>query len=120
MEKNVTNKLHEDNSQPRIHSIDQHIGMAIGGLVADGYQLVDVARQEATNYREKFNKPIPIKELTDRLSGYIHAYTLYSAVRPFGVSVILASCTSRDGPQLYMIEPSGASYVSAGVEEGTD
>lgn len=120
VEKMVTNKLHEESSQSRVHTIDGHIGMATGGLAADGNQLVALARREADNYREKFNEPIPIKELADRLSGYIHAYTLYSAVRPFGVSVMLASYNEREGSKLYMIEPSGAVYVSSCQEGSKD
>lgn len=41
---------------------------------------------------------------------YMHAHTLYSAVRPFGIAVLLASYED-DGPHLYMIEPSGLSFV---------
>lgn len=73
---------------------------------------VDTARQEAENYRQQFKRPIPLKVLNERLANYMHAYTLYSAVRPFGVSVILASYDKHDGAQMYMIEPSGNSYVS--------
>lgn len=43
---------------------------------------------------------------------YIQAYTLYSSVRPFGVSTIVGG-VDVNGPQLYIIEPSGISYVSA-------
>ena len=43
---------------------------------------------------------------------YVHAYTLYSAVRPFGSSLILGAYDPDDGPQMYMIDPSGVSYVS--------
>lgn len=74
--------------------------------------LVQTAREEAANYRQQFKRPIPLKVLNDRLSNFIHAYTLYSAVRPFGVTVILASCDPHTGPELYMIEPSGTAYVS--------
>jgi Proteasome subunit len=42
---------------------------------------------------------------------YMHAYTLYSAVRPFGCSVALGSYDEVDGPQLYMVDPSGVSFV---------
>lgn len=76
------------------------------------YFLVQTAREEASNYRQQFKRPIPLKVLNDRLANFIHAYTLYSAVRPFGVSIILASCDPHTGPELYMIEPSGTSYVS--------
>ena len=41
---------------------------------------------------------------------YMHAHTLYGAIRPFGVSVIFASL-EEERPKLFMIEPSGVSYV---------
>lgn len=74
--------------------------------------LVETARTEAANYRQQYNRPIPLKILNDRLSGFFHAYTLYSAVRPFGVCAILASYDPDTGPEMYMIEPSGTTYVS--------
>lgn len=74
---------------------------------------METARKEAINFRQQFDRPIPIKVLNDRISSFIHAYTLYSAVRPFGVSIILASYSPETGPQMYMIEPSGSSYVSS-------
>lgn len=42
---------------------------------------------------------------------YMHAYTLYSALRPFGCSVVLSSYDELDGPQLYCLDPSGVSWV---------
>lgn len=41
----------------------------------------------------------------------MHSHTLYGAIRPFGVSIILASY-DNDEPKLYAIEPSGVSYVT--------
>ena len=41
---------------------------------------------------------------------YMHAHTLYGAIRPFGVSVILISYENEQ-PKLFTIEPSGVSYV---------
>ena len=38
-------------------------------------------------------------------------YTLYSHVRPFGVSVLIGGIDAK-GPQLYQAMPSGVSYVS--------
>ena len=42
---------------------------------------------------------------------YIHAYTLYGGLRPFGVSVLL-STYDKETPELYCIDPSGVSCVS--------
>ena len=76
--------------------------------------------------------------LAGRLGGYVQAYTLYSSVRPFGVSAIMGGWDAeeelpvdgqvgegptsgaggknheglrRGGPGLYMIEPSGLYWV---------
>lgn len=81
--------------------------------------VVDTARQEAENYRQQFKRPIPLKVLNERLSNFIHAYTLYSAVRPFGVSIVLASYDKHDGAEMYMIEPSGNSFVSKFISNCT-
>ena len=48
--------------------------------------------------------------IAERVAGYVSAFTLYSSVRPFGISTILG-VVDNDGPALYMIEPSGSFYV---------
>ncbi len=48
--------------------------------------------------------------IVDRLGLYVQAYTLYSSVRPFGCSTILGA-VDKNGPALYVIEPSGVAYV---------
>lgn len=141
VEKIVRSSLYDDDAGARIYSVDKHIGLvsgyrwvggihiqgvdnncivlqAIAGLLADGRHIVETARKEATNYRQQFNRPIPLKILNDRISSYIHAYTLYSAVRPFGVSIILAAYSPEAGSEMYMIEPSGSSYGYFGCATG--
>lgn len=44
------------------------------------------------------------------MGQYVQMYTLYSSVRPFGSSVIIGT-VDKEGPQLYMIEPSGVYWV---------
>lgn len=43
---------------------------------------------------------------------YVHAYTLYGSIRPFGVSCLLGSYDETEGPELFVIDPSGVSFVS--------
>lgn len=117
VEKLVLSKLYESNANRRIFLIDRHVGMAVAGLLADARQIVETARTEAANYRSQYGSPIPIKYLTDRVAMYMHAYTLYSAVRPFGCSVMLA-CHSIDGPELITIDPSGISWGYMGCAVG--
>ncbi|XP_019865802.1 proteasome subunit alpha type-3 [Aethina tumida] len=116
-EKLILSKLHESGTNRRIFNIDRHIGMAVSGLIADARQIVEIARKEASNYRLKYGTSIPLKYLNDRVSMYIHAYTLYSAIRPYGCSVILASY-ENDEPEMYTIDPSGVTYGYHGCATG--
>ncbi|XP_796247.2 proteasome subunit alpha type-3 [Strongylocentrotus purpuratus] len=117
VEKLVTSKLYEQGSNKRIFTVDRHVGMAVAGLIADARQVVEIAREEASDYRASYGTPIPVKHLTDRVAMYAHAYTLYSAIRPFGSSVLLGSY-EKDTPGLYMIDPSGVSWGYYGCAIG--
>lgn len=64
-----------------------------------------------------YGEPIPVKELAERVASYVHLCTLYWWLRPFGSGVILGGY-DRDGPQLYMVEPSGVSYRYFGAAIG--
>ncbi len=52
-----------------------------------------------------------VQQLMSRVSHFMHLYTLYSAVRPFGCSLMMGSY-GPEGPSLYMADPSGVSWVS--------
>lgn len=75
----------------------------ISGLISDGRQLAETAKTEASEYRSKYGGNIPLHLLNERVSMYVHAYTLYSMVRPFGASLLLASHDKTDGPSLYVV-----------------
>jgi len=117
VEKLVQSKLYESSSNQRIFNIDLHIGMAIAGLLTDARELVEFARNEAANYKSEYQMPIPLKYLVERVSSYMHVFTLYGAVRPFGASVLLASYL-EDSPQLFCVEPSGISVGYNGTAIG--
>ena len=38
-------------------------------------------RDEAATYRSDYGSPIPLPHLVQRVSAYMHAYTLYSSIR---------------------------------------
>jgi len=119
VEKLIHSKLLLPDSNRRIQTIDRHIGMATAGLLADGRHLANQARDEALSFRDMYRSPPPLKAVADRISLYVQAYTLYSSVRPFGVSAILGA-VDRDGPVLYLVEPSGVyfGYNGAAVGKG--
>lgn len=117
IEKIVTSKLYEPGVNRRLYIVDKHVGIAVAGLLADARQLVDRAREEASSYKSSYGSPIPVSHLTDRISMYMHAHTLYGAIRPYGVSVLIAG-HEETGPKMYMIEPSGVSYGYYGCSIG--
>ncbi|KIJ37459.1 hypothetical protein M422DRAFT_231860 [Sphaerobolus stellatus SS14] len=117
VEKLVHSKLLVPEANRRIQTIDRHIGMATAGLLADGRHLANRARDEAQNLRDTYRTPPTLKGVADRLGLYVQAYTLYSSVRPFGISSILGA-VDKDGPVLYVIEPSGIFYGYHGAAVG--
>ena len=48
---------------------------------------------------------------------YMQAYTLYSSVRPFGITAIMGS-VDKTGPAIYMIEPNGVYWGYRGCATG--
>ena len=60
------------------------------------------AREEAAQYKEFYGSPIPGKVMAERLAGFVHAYTMYWSVRPFGSAVLIAG-KDADGPFLWMV-----------------
>ena len=64
-------------------------GMVVAGLVPDGRQLWHRARAEASSYLKAYGVDIPIGVLAERLALFMHAYSLYWHVRPFGATCIL-------------------------------
>ncbi|KAF9057728.1 20S proteasome subunit [Panaeolus papilionaceus] len=119
VEKLVHSKLLVPDANRRIQTIDRHIGLATAGLLADGRNISNRARDEASSYRDIYRAPAPLKAIVDRLGLYVQAYTLYSSVRPFGISTILGG-VDESGPSLFVVEPSGVffGYNGAAVGKG--
>lgn len=106
-EKQVFSQLLVDHTNKRIYNVDRAIGMVIAGKIPDGRHLMTYARNEASKFFKDFSVPVSGRTLSDRLSLYLNAHTLYNAVRPFGSAEIVASYDKLDGFKLFMLEPSG-------------
>lgn len=121
VEKMVNTDLHELEANKRVWRIDESIGMSAAGLLADARKIAEIARREAADYRQEHGYTIPLSVLANRVGQYKHAYTLYSAVRPFGVNAIFCSWDEIHGAQLYMTEPSGlfSSYFACAAGKAT-
>ncbi|CAG8543821.1 11663_t:CDS:2 [Funneliformis mosseae] len=119
VEKLLQSKLLVPISNRLIQTVDTHIGVATAGLLADGRHIINRARDEAESFRNNYRIQIPGKVIADRVGQYVQAYTLYSSVRPFGSSAIIGA-VDNEGPQLYMIEPSGVywGYYGCAIGKG--
>jgi len=144
VEKITSSKLLKPGANKRTATVDRNIGIVSAGLVPDGRHFVSRARDEASSWRNIYKGPIPTSALANRLGGYVQAYTLYSSVRPFGVTAIIGGWDSESellvdgqvgtgpksgsggkvegvkagGPALYMIEPSGLYWGYHGAATG--
>ncbi|KRY47616.1 Proteasome subunit alpha type-3, partial [Trichinella britovi] len=110
VEKAVSSSLYEDYSNQRIATVADKIGFVFSGLYPDGRALHHYAVEEAISYHKSYRSDIPCGHLAERLSLYVHAYTLYGALRPFGCSVFLGSWSPLKGPELYLVEPCGSMF----------
>ncbi|KAF2084251.1 proteasome subunit alpha type-3, partial [Saccharata proteae CBS 121410] len=144
LEKIVVSKLLKQGANKRIATVDKNIGVVSSGLVPDGRHFVSRARDEAAQWRKMYKAPIPTSSLANHMGSYVQAYTLYSSVRPFGVTAIVGGWDSESeipvdgqvgsgpavgaggkqegakhgGPFLYMIEPSGLYWGYYGAATG--
>ena len=120
-ERQIASKMHEPNSlaSRRIFNLDTHIGCAVAGLLTDSRALVDFARNECTNFRESWDKPIPVEALVKRIANYMFQYTIYGGARPFGCSIIVGGTNPDSGKhELWCAEPSGICWRYKGISIG--
>ena len=127
-------------SNRRCFAVDTHAGVAITGrllilvlyfiyfssnvnihvgLPADGRQVVNRAREEASSYEDTYgHKAIP-SVLANRLAMFVHFYTTHGSLRPFGTTALLAAYDQDiKSPELYMIDPSGLCFRYFGCAAG--
>jgi len=118
-DKKVRSKLVESNSVEKIFQIDEHIGCATSGLVADARTLVDYARVIAQINKVTYEEKITTDILVKRICDYKQNYTQYGGVRPFGTALLVGGVDSQ-GNHLYETDPSGAlsSYKAGCIGSG--
>ncbi|KAF8401167.1 hypothetical protein HHK36_014471 [Tetracentron sinense] len=67
VEKRITSPLLEPSSVEKIMEIDEHIGCAMSGLIADARTLVEHARVETQNHRFSYGEPMTVESTTQAL-----------------------------------------------------
>lgn len=106
-DKKMSSKLVEPTSIEKISQIDEHIGCATSGLVADARVLVDYARIQAQINKITYNEKIPVEILVKKICDYKQTYTQYGGVRPFGTALLIGGIDNF-GIHLYETDPSGS------------
>ncbi|HHF56021.1 MAG TPA: archaeal proteasome endopeptidase complex subunit alpha, partial [Thermoplasmatales archaeon] len=119
--KRITSRLIEPSSIEKIFKIDEHIGCATSGLVADARALVERARIEAQINRLTYEEPIQVKALARKICDFKQTYTQYGGVRPFGTALLIGGVDDT-GAHLFATDPSGAmmEYKATAEGEGRD
>lgn len=119
VDKRITSQLIEPASIEKIFKIDDHVGVATSGLVADARVLVDRARTDAQMNRVTYDENIEVETLVKKICDFKQTYTQYGGVRPFGTALLIAGQDST-GVHLYETDPSGAlmSYKATAIGAG--
>lgn len=106
-------------SYKRIHTCDAHIGCASTGFLPDARVLVQRTVEEAADWQDQYGSKIPPDVLGERLGAYVHYFTLYGGLRPFGAAAVLAGYDPDTKEcSLLLMEPNGAPYKFYGVAAG--
>lgn len=119
VDKSVEYPLLVPESIEKIYQIDEHIGAASSGLIADARRMVEEARLECQRNRIAYDEEISVSELTRRISNTSQVYTQLGGVRPFGCALLIAGFNGK-GKQLFETDPSGAytQYLATGIGSG--
>lgn len=119
VDKRVSSKLVEPRSIEKIYDVDEHIGCATSGLVADARILVDQARRDAQVHKITYGENITVESLVKKICDFKQNYTQYGGVRPFGTALLMAGVDSL-GVHLFETDPSGAlvAYKAGSIGSG--
>jgi len=117
VDKRITSSLIEPDSIEKIFQINDHIGCATSGLIADARALVEKTRLDAQINEITYDEKIPIKTLVKQICDFKQAYTQYGGARPFGTTLLIAGVDAK-GPQLFATDPSGAYIEYKANSEG--
>lgn len=95
--------------QQKIFKIDEHIGVAVSGLIPDARVLAKYMRDECLNHRWAYETPVQTNRLVQMISDKAQVFTQKNEKRPYGVGFLIIGY-DKTGPHLYETRPSGQSF----------
>lgn len=99
--------LQEPDSVEKISKIDEHVGVATSGLMADARRLIAEARVKAQSYWLTYEEPVPAEVLAEHICDLKAQFTQGGGARPYGVAMIFGSVDHDGSPKLYVTDPVG-------------
>merc|ERR1712048_408767 len=90
----------------KIFRIDDHVAVAMAGLIADGRVLCKYMRNQCMNHKFVYDSDLPTSRLVQSVADKCQKCTQFSSSRPFGVGLLVAGY-DRTGAHIYQTCPSG-------------
>ena len=120
-EKRTDSKLMIASSMKKCVQLDQHMGCAMSGLVADARTLVEHARITTQNHWFTYNEQISVKSTVQSVCDIAMRFGEKGQARPFGVSLLFAG-VDQSGPVLYHTDPAGTytKYLAKAIGAGSE
>ena len=115
--KNISSNLIDVSSIEKINLIDKNYLCAYIGLSADARHLMEYSQEIAANYRFWYDEQITLKNLVEEICRYMHLFTTFAGVRPFGLVLLIAGIDPT-GLHLFATDPSGSFLEYKAVCEG--
>ena len=112
VEKRLSSPLLIPSSVEKVYAIDDHIGVVMAGLAADGRTMVDHMRVAAQSHRFSFGEPVGVRAVTESVCDLALSFGEGSRKRegqmsrPFGTA-LLVSGIDEGKPFLFHTDPSG-------------
>lgn len=96
--------------QQKVFKIDEHVGISVSGLTADGRILSRFMRKECINHKFTYDSPMVVGRLVLDVADKSQVCTQRSWKRPYGVGLLVAGYDKAGGPKLFQTCPSGNYY----------
>jgi 20S proteasome subunit alpha 6 len=92
--------------QPKVFRVDEHMMIAISGLIPDGRALRKYMMEECLNHRFVYDAPLAVGRLVTNVADKAQRFTQRSEKRPYGVGLLVGG-VDQTGPHLFQVDPSG-------------
>ena len=121
VEKRVESSLMKKESMKKQVKLDQHVGCAMSGLVADAGTLVERARVASQQHWFMYDEPIRVEAIVESVCDLALRFGEGGQARPFGVALLIAG-VDETGPCLYHTDPSGThtKYLAKAIGAGSE